>query len=89
MDKKKQVYLPRCVSKQELRHYFGVGPTYLREQLLTEDLISGWGFDYNNYKRKRLLGPRLTAKIYKHFDIKDLNSEPADEIAQPDLPASD
>lgn len=66
---------PRCVTKYDLITYFGVTYKVLWSRILTDDLLEGWGFPYLGLKRSRTLPPGLTARIYQHFKITDLDAE--------------
>lgn len=67
------IYLPVCVSKKELRNYWGVSPATMYRRLLTDDLLREMGYSYEEIKSHRILGPDLTGKIYAHFGITNLN----------------
>lgn len=73
MNNKKEAYRPRCVSKKELIAYWGVKYRYMWANILTDDLLGKWGYDYERIKRLNVLPPDLTAKIYEHFEIYDLS----------------
>lgn len=82
MNKKtREPYLPRCVSKKELAIYFGVSHKWLWANLITEDLINDWGFEIEEVKPRRIFPPDLTLKIYRHFDILDLNLSLYEELS--------
>lgn len=68
----RKFYLPRCVSKKDLKNYFGVGYKKLWNSILTEDLLNEWGYSYPEIKKVRVLIPDLTLKIYIHFGITNL-----------------
>ena len=74
-------YLPRCVSKKELRNYWGVSRKYLREEIITDDLLEKLDIDIEKYNRLRNLTPDITKKIYLHFEIFDLNGDLSTELA--------
>lgn len=66
-------YLPRTVSKSELARYWGVSLKKVWSDILTPELLSSWGYDYEMLRHKQILNPKITLKIYQHFDIVDLN----------------
>lgn len=66
--------LPRLVTKYDLITYFGVSYKILWSRILTDDLLEGWGFTYKALKSVRTLPPNLTARIYEHFGIDDLDA---------------
>jgi hypothetical protein len=67
--------LPRLVTKYDLITYFGVSYKVLWSRILTDDLLEGWGFPYSGLKRSRSLPPGLTTRIYRHFNITDLDAD--------------
>jgi hypothetical protein len=67
--------LPRLVTKYDLITYFGVTYKVLWSRILTDDLLEGWGYPYSDLKRSRTLPPGLTARIYAHFNITDLDAD--------------
>lgn len=82
--KKKSVFLPRCVTKLQLVNYFGCSYAYLWANVITEDLLEEWGCvdeDLDRFKSAKVIGPKLTRKIYVHFRITDLHSDYSQEIS--------
>jgi len=73
-------YLPRTVTKSELAQYWGVSLKKVWSDILTPELLESWGFDYDCIKKKIILNPHLTLRIYDHFDIVDLNEPVADQL---------
>lgn len=65
-------YLPPCVLKEELATYFGVTLEWMWSDVITDDLLEDWGYDWSTIKRKHRLPFQLTRKIYLHFWITDL-----------------
>ena len=65
-------YLPPCVLKEELATYFGISLEWMWDNVVTEDLLEGWGYRLSNIKRKHRLPFLLTRNIYLHFLITDL-----------------
>lgn len=77
-----QAYLPRCVPKYDLIQYFGCDYSYLWENIVTEEMVSSWGFDWEEIKRKKRLPPEVTLEIYVHYRITDLYENYSERIAQ-------
>lgn len=74
--------LPRCVTKYELATYFECSYEYLWKEIITDELLEGWNYSYEEHVRPcKKLHPILTKKIYLHFGIRDLDMSLADEIA--------
>ena len=69
----KEAYLPRCVRKKELRHYFGETYKFIWNNIITDELLQGWGSSYKQIKHLRALPADLTEQIYLHFKITDLH----------------
>lgn len=78
--KQNDYYLPRCVTKKELKNYFGVSYKEMWNKIITEDLLNEWGYEIDDIKPMRLLTPEITKKIYIHFEIKDLNMDMYQEL---------
>lgn len=80
MDRKAR--LPRVVSKYDLTQYFGCSFEYLWKEIITDELLESWGYDYDKVKPRKLLGPDLTFKIYLHFRITDLDRSMSEEVIE-------
>ena len=72
--------LPRCVTKYELSQDFDCNYEFLWREILTEDLLTEWGYGLDYVKQRKRFGPLLTRQIYLHFRITDLNRSLAEEI---------
>lgn len=70
---RREPYLPRCVRKKELKHYFGESLEFIWSHIITDELLEEWGTSYEAIKPLRALPAELTEKIYLHFKIGDLN----------------
>ena len=76
----KKPNLPRCVHKYQLVSYFDCSYDFLWKNLITDDLLMRWGFDLDNVRKCRQLGPDLTKRIYIHFAITDLDADLSAEV---------
>jgi hypothetical protein len=77
---RKQARLPRCLPKFELANYFGITTKTLWATILTEELLDSWELDQHDIKPLRVFGPRLSRRIYEHYQITDLDADFSEEI---------
>lgn len=80
MNNSNKANLPRCVSKGQLKEYFGCSYDFMWANLLTDELLMSWNINLEEVKRRRLLGPDLTRRIYVHFKITDLDANFSEEV---------
>jgi hypothetical protein len=76
----KPARLPRCLPKFELANYFGITTKTLWANILTDDLLDGWGYSQDDIKPLRVFNPRLSRLICEHFRITDLDADFSEEI---------
>jgi len=80
---KHRVRLPKCVTKYDLVTYFGVSYRVLWSRILPDDLLEGWGYDYQrDLKGSRTFDPILTRLIYAKYDITDLDADQAPQVIE-------
>ncbi|WP_139211965.1 hypothetical protein [Neolewinella agarilytica] len=67
---------PRCLTKFDLVSYFKVSYRVLWSRILPDELLEGWGYSYEkDLKRSRTFDPILSAHIYRHYNITNLDAE--------------
>lgn len=74
--------LPRCVHKYDLKTYFGCNYKLLWRNVITKQLLEGWGIDLEEFKQWHILPPDVTLKIYIHFGITDLDANLSKQVAE-------
>lgn len=65
--------LPPVIPKGDVALYFGCHMTTVWRKYLTRELLSEWGYDYDDdIKWLKLLPYKLTQRIFKHWNIEPL-----------------